>query len=221
MDDMDPVGMQTLVRELGMLEDGRTLADTLGPATWQQAVELADKLEIPLAMMATTKPWLAAMTVEVLIMSRLGFDAGQGVEMHLMQRAVQDRKEILGLETEREQLEMLNGLSADAQRDLLMQTLSDGSDLADTLDELIAAWRGGDVDYLQAALIDDMRDYRELYRKILVERNCSWVEQILPLLEDDQDYLVIVGALHLVGPDGVPSLLVRRGVQVEQVVETD
>ena len=221
MDDMDPIGMQALIREIGMLPDGRTLQDALGETVWRQASALADELEIPLAMMATTKPWLAAMTVEVMIMSRLGFQADQGVEMHLMARAVKDGKEVLGLETQRQQLEMLDGLSGDAQRELLLQTLQDGSELADTLDQLINAWREGDVEFLQAALLDDMRSYRELYEEILVERNRSWVDQILQLVDDEEDYLIIVGALHLIGPDGVPALLRRRGMPVEQVVETE
>jgi uncharacterized protein YbaP (TraB family) len=39
------------------------------------------------------------------------------------------------------------------------------------------------------------------------------------LLGDDQDYLVIVGALHLVGEDGVPALLEQRGFSVSQMHE--
>lgn len=219
MDDMDPLAMQSLVIELGMLGDGETLEDVLGTTTYRKAVQLAEELEVPLTMMGATKPWFAAMTVEVLIMSRLGFDPAQGVEMHLMNKARTDGKEILGLETERQQLEMLDGLSARAQRDMLMQTLEDGGKLADMLDELIAAWRSGDVDFMQRALLDDMRGYRELYKRILVDRNTDWVRQITPLLHEEDNYLIVVGSLHLVGPDGVPALLRQRGLDVEQVAD--
>ena len=43
---------------------------------------------------------------------------------------------------------------------------------------------------------------------MLIEaRNRRWVERILALLDDDEDYLVVVGALHLVGDYGLPCLL--------------
>ena len=40
--------------------------------------------------------------------------------------------------------------------------------------------------------------------------------RLLPmaLLDDDRDYLIVVGALHLVGPDGLPSMLSDRGLTV-------
>jgi uncharacterized protein YbaP (TraB family) len=47
-----------------------------------------------------------------------------------------------------------------------------------------------------------------------VRRNQRWAGQIEALLDDDRDYLVVVGALHLVGPDGLPNLLRDRGLTV-------
>ena len=139
MDDMDPLAMQGLVMELGMLPPGTSLEDALGPTHYQRAASMAAEIQVPITMMGTMKPWLAAMTVEVLIMSRLGFDPNQGVEMHLMRKAGTDGKEIRGFESERDQLEILDGLSSAAQRDMLLSTLEEGGKLADLLDDLIVA----------------------------------------------------------------------------------
>lgn len=38
--------------------------------------------------------------------------------------------------------------------------------------------------------------------------------RIEDLLDDDRDYLAVVGALHLVGPDGLPAMLRARGIPV-------
>ncbi len=36
-------------------------------------------------------------------------------------------------------------------------------------------------------------------------------------MDDDIDYLIVVGTLHLVGEDGVPGLLSQRGYKVTQL----
>jgi uncharacterized protein YbaP (TraB family) len=220
MDDMDPMQTQALVRELGMIADGKSLEDEIGSRAYAKAAALADELEIPLSMLAGSKPWLAAVMVETLILTRVGFDPMQGIEMHLMTRASRDGKEILGLETERQQLEMLNGLSLAAQRDMLLQTLEDGGHIEKLLDEIIDAWRQGDTRYMEQTLLSDMSGYDELYDTIVVDRNRDWVRQIDRLLDDSDDYLIVVGTMHLVGKDGVPQLLKKRGHQVTQMQQT-
>ncbi len=219
MDDMDPLQTAAIVMELGMIKDGGTLEDKLGRTHYAKAVGLADELEIPLAMMAGSKPWLAAVTVETMILTRVGFDPSYGIEMHLTTRAVKDNKTVIGLETTRQQIEMLDGLSPRAQREMLMQTLTDGGQVEALLDEIIDAWRKGDIDYMEETLLSDMEGYRELYETIVVDRNKNWVRQIDALLDDDDDYLIVVGTMHLVGKDGVPELLRKRGLQVRQVTD--
>ena len=85
------------------------------------------------------------------------------------------------------------------------------------MDDLIEAWRVGDTEYLETTILADFQQYPELHEKIVTERNRRWVERIDELLDDDEDYLVIVGALHLVGEEGVPELLTDRGVEIRQM----
>jgi len=53
----------------------------------------------------------------------------------------------------------------------------------------------------------------------VTKRNRRWVSQIVELLDDRDDYLVIVGALHLVGEAGVPKLLAKEGIKILQLSE--
>jgi uncharacterized protein YbaP (TraB family) len=62
-----------------------------------------------------------------------------------------------------------------------------------------------------------MQDLEELHETIVVNRNKNWVEKIQQLLNKKDDYLIIVGALHLVGEEGVPHLLSQRGHDVVQL----
>ena len=221
MDDLDPIAMQTLITQLGRLADGRTLADIMGPELYAEAQKAAAAMDIPLDLLAQTEPWLAAITIEQMALARIGFNPRFGIEMHVMSKATQDGKTIDGLETIDEQLGFLDGLSIESQRDLLMQTLSEGVNIESMMDSLITAWRHGDIAFFEDNVLVDMQAYPELYRAIVADRNERWVDRIDELLEHDDDYLVVVGALHLVGPDGVPTLLEERGEQVRQLQQSE
>ena len=219
MDDLDPLLMQSTINRLGMLDEGTSLQDVMGDELYAEAKARAAELELPLDMLERTEPWLAAITVEQLALARIGFNPSYGVEMHLLKKASSDGKEILGFESVEQQLAYLDGLSLDAQRDLLMQTLAESAAIQDLMDDLILAWRSGDIDYLERTLLEDVSGYPELYDTIVASRNRLWVDTIDALLEQREDYLVVVGALHLVGDDGVPQLLEQRGVRITQMHE--
>jgi uncharacterized protein len=50
-----------------------------------------------------------------------------------------------------------------------------------------------------------------LYDELLGARNRKWLPKIEALLDRDQDVLVVVGALHFVGNDGLLALLTKAG----------
>jgi len=65
-------------------------------------------------------------------------------------------------------------------------------------------------------LSESSEQYPELFRMLTTDRNRRWLPTVTGLLATRQDYLVIVGALHLVGQDGLVNLLRQAGYQVEQ-----
>ena len=91
--------------------------------------------------------------------------------------------------------------------------------MRELIDKIIDAWRYGDIAFLEAELLNSLRGHEELSDTLVTNRNRRWVSQISELLDDNEDYLVIVGALHLVGDIGVPRLLAEKGVQIQQLSE--
>ena len=220
MDDIDPVALQSLTSEYGLISGDSSLRELMGEARYQQAAAAAETLGVPLEMLARTEPWLAAISVEQLILTRVGFNPAYGIEMHMTTKAVLDKKPVTGLETVEEQLQFLDNLSLDAQVSLLMQTLEEGADLDTGMDDMVRAWREGDTAYLEDEMLVQLQSYPELYQAIVAKRNRRWLASIEELLDDQDDYLIVVGALHLVGDDGVPELLKKRGLRVRQMHET-
>jgi uncharacterized protein YbaP (TraB family) len=217
LDDLDPAATQQLVSQLGTIQGGKTLADLMGRQSYAEAERIASDIAIPLQMFATSEPWLVAITIEQLVLSRLGFDQNLGIESHLVARAGSDKKEVLGLEAFAQQLGFLDSLSMDSQRSLLLETLREATEIEPMMDGLIAAWRRGDLEFLESNMLSDMQDYPEIYQALVVARNRDWTGQIEALLDDSQDYLIVVGALHLVGDDSVPAMLRKKGKTVVQL----
>lgn len=220
MDDLDPVAAQTALTKYGVLHDEQTLQGLMGSELYAEAEAAAIAIDIPLDMLAKTDPWYAAMTIELMMLSRLGFNPNLGIETHMMSKAGADGKSIEGLETIEEQVLFLDRMSLPAQREMLLSTLAESTELGEVMDELIAAWRHGDTEYLVDNMLDELAQHEELSKTLVTDRNTRWVAQIEPLLNDNDDFLIIVGALHLIGPEGVPKQLSRRGYAVRQLSES-
>jgi uncharacterized protein YbaP (TraB family) len=216
MDDLDPMASQKIAMELGMLPEDETLESQLDAASYAKVVAYAREVGLDERLLNRFQPWFAAVTLTQLNLVKAGFDANSGVEMRLTARAATDHKEIRGLETLDEQLSMLAKLPAAQQREFLLYSVEDSARVRTEVDKLVAAWRKGDVKSLAALLSESFEKYPELYRPLTVERNRKWISQIEDLLDDKQDYLVVVGALHLVGTDSVVDLLQKKGYKVQQ-----
>ena len=219
MDDLDPAQTQQAFNAAGVMRDGTTLRDLMGDELYARAEAAAARIDVPLEMLAQSEPWLAAMTVELMMLYRIGFQPSLGVEMTMLHRATADGKPIEGLETVEEQLAFLDGLSLPAQREMLLRTLEESARIGEMVDELIEAWRHGDADTLAASLLDSLGTQAELREALVTGRNRRWAQEISGWLDDEQDYLVVVGALHLVGEDSVPALLAGQGIGIHQLSE--
>lgn len=216
MDDLDPLAAQKVALELGMLPPGETLASELGAQTYAKLSKKAQELGVEPAMLDRFRPWFAALTLVQLHLIKMGLDPDSGVEQRLTSRAVSDGKPIQGLETLEAQLGALAGLPAQQQKEFLVYSVEDSDRAAREIDSMLKAWRTGDVAALDKLLAEGMEKYPDVYRPLTVERNRKWIASIEKLLDDEDDYLVVVGTLHLVGKESVIELLEKKGHRVRQ-----
>ena len=182
---------------------------------YSQAAALVMEIGLEPDIFATFQPWFAAMAMQQAELAQQGFDSGSGVDEQFAERAASDHKPIIALETIEQQLGFFAHLSIDQQRRFLLYMLDDADDTLDSADAVVAAWRSGDVVRLER-LLRESSEYPELFRMLTTDRNRCWLPTVTGLLAARQDYLVIVGALHLVGQDGLVNLLRQAGYQVEQ-----
>lgn len=217
MDDLDPAASAGTIAALARDPRGRQLPELLGPAVWTSALEQGRKIGMDLTTLAPFEPWYAAIVITQLRLAELGFDASSGVESHIVASAAESGKEIRGLETLEGQLKTLDALSPGAQRTFLQLTLEEAASIGDEVDDMVAAWKAGDTPALEREMLDSVREQPEVYRSLILKRNEAFSQAIAGLANDSQDYLVVVGTLHLVGEDSVLNMLAKRGLKSRPV----
>ena len=214
--DTDPLALATAMQSQALLPEGQTLRSVLG-SDYAAMNAQARQSGIDLASLDPFAPWLVAMAVLDQEMARRGYLPEHGVEQTLARRAARQGKPIEGLETAAEQFAMLASMPLPTQKRFLQMTLDESAELDQELADMLAAWRTGNTAALAAMLEEESQTFPDLYRRLTIERNRAWVQQIDRMLDSRDDYLVVVGAMHLVGPESVVDLLRRRGHRVTQL----
>jgi uncharacterized protein YbaP (TraB family) len=151
-----------------------------------------------------------------------GFKPEQGVDQHFMGQAQASniKKPSIGLEQAHQQIGLFDGMSMKTQVELLQESLQPAVTQKDELNKLHELWKVGDVPGMEKIVVHKMRqEYPELYKRINVERNNAWLPKLQNLLDknSEQDVLVVVGALHLIGPDGLVRKLQAKGYKLERL----
>jgi len=216
MDELDLGQVQAEMLASAMLADGKTLPEVMGSARYARAAGLANAVGFELSTFDLFAPWFAAEAISQAQLAQLGFDPQSGIEMYFMGRARSDGKPVSGLETVHDQITVFQSLSMDAQADYLIASLEQAHDLPKDVNDMVRAWQHGDARWFEAEMKNDIGRDPALYQSLLVARNRKWISRIESLLNDDQNYLVIIGTGHLVGQGSVLDLLKKDGVAATQ-----
>lgn len=216
LDEMnDPTAMLSLIGK-AMFSDGRTLEDSVSPATFAEVRRRADQAGLPLLALQRMKPWMAAVALTTPALRAAGFDTELGLDKHFFERAKKAGLERRALETVRYQLDRFDELSPALQEALLTSTMADLDTQTANVRVIAQAWASGDTATIERLMLSSVVDSAVLYQRLLVERNHNWIAHIDTCLQQKAGCFVVVGAAHLVGPDGLPTLLAKKGYAVEQ-----
>jgi uncharacterized protein YbaP (TraB family) len=214
---LDPLAVGSWMAEHGALPAGVSLRSVLGEERYRRVTAAAVGLGLATELLDGQAPWVIGIELAELEYLHLGFDPQQGVEQQLVQHAQGDGKPTAGLETIDEELGALEALSREDQLRMLDQTITELQDSPAQLQEVLSAWRRGDAAKLAALLSREYRSFPALYRPLVSARNERWLPQIEQLLRGQQNCLVVVGALHLVGDGGLLELLRKNGFTAQQL----
>lgn len=210
--DMDAANMLASVAGM-LLDDGREITDLLEPSLYQRTVRAAAKMGLPEVALRHYKPWALA-----ILLSLPPTETGRFLDLVLYQRARALNKEVAGLETISEQMDLFDTLSEDEQINLLRDALNNLDQLPTIFQALLDRYLKQDLQGLveinQQLLDSSASELADRFQvKVVDERNYRMVERLVAPLAQGGAF-VAVGALHLPGEQGMLRMLERRGYRI-------
>lgn len=195
--------------------------DVLNETQRQHLIKIANELDLPEPQLLNLPPWNTALTIQLALINKLGYAAGEGVDMRMINLAEKNNLPILSLESVQFQVDLITG-QPDEGKELLLSSINE-YDAGEALVEcLIESWKSGDGSMLEEASLLDQAT-QEFNEAFLYARNRDWARKldtgsILP--HNRGRYTVVVGGLHLVGKHNLIDLLAERGFKIKPLGQT-
>jgi uncharacterized protein len=209
--------LQELAKE-ALLPPGVTLDQLVGSEAWRNVVALVP--QIPEESLRRLQPWVV---LSVVYFGSNPTSAG-GASDTFLDSEIATLAEALGttvafLETPDEQCALIReALTVD---DLV--ELAENPSLAKVQatvgsDFMTDLYLRGDAEALASAMLSSSSPSEaRLIKKMLMDRTERWAPDVDRMIREQAGVLIAVGAGHVVGPEGLVSLLERRGYRVERV----
>lgn len=212
--------MQRPAAQQAMLSAARRrspLKTRIGAVLYQRVVARARGLGMPMRVCRDYAAWFCAVNLDVDVFRKAGFSNRYGVDAQLYAAARRDGKTIHGLEPVARQLALFTAMDATLSRDMLRAALDKSGDRLSQPRALYQAWR---TDRLARFVTLDRQlrtRYPRLYRRLISDRNRAWMPQLKQLLDGARSRMIVVGAAHLVGPQGLVERLRKHGFHLVRV----
>ena len=207
--------MVGIVATKGLFTNGQTLETVLTPSAYAKLTQRMAATGLPIEMVRMMRPWMVELTLSGVELQKAGFDPELGIDVHYRRKAGDNGMALSMLETAAEQIDYLAGLPLDVQIAQLQQTLDEGDAELTEVREIAAAWRAGDAPAIEQLLLKGMKDSPAYYQSLVVNRNRRWMPKIESCLATGNCF-VVVGAAHMVGTDGLVTMLKQKGYKVSQ-----
>lgn len=213
----DPAGSgeaRLLARQHGTMAAGENLSALLTPEGRRRLDRICGRLGLPSSAFDDLKPWLADISLSLAVLGSQGVTIASGVEQSLSTAVPGVPRRYF--ESPGEQILMFAQTPVADQLASLEDTLRQLDEDPEMFDRLVRAWLKGDQGQIRDLGVEPLKAISPtLYSRILIERNRRWAKEIERRLAGSGRTVIVVGAAHLTGPDGVPALLRARGIEVE------
>lgn len=217
LDELSSPNFISYVLSKGVYPAGQTIQSSLSASTYQKLQSFSVSHSRTSNYFDPYRPWFASATVVGFLAQDAGLQDTLGVDRHYFDAAKAAGKTRLYLETPSFQIDMLAGVPEAEYVSALGSAIDAG---AQPVIALVNAWKAGDLVALNQLTEASRLSSPELYRRVFLNRNTNFVAQIESFLRQSKTTLVIAGAGHFVGTNGVVNLLRNRRKIVLQLPGT-
>lgn len=199
-----------------LYQDGSTLDQHLSSDTWSLLSSYCTKKGLPMDAVKSFKPAMVMMTLTTLELQQLDVTT-QGVDAIFSQRATADKKSIHALETIDQQIGFITKMGQGNADNFVSQMLKEIDQTKQEFLKMLDAWKTGDENALFELMVAMKAEDPQLHRELLLDRNATWLPLIDGYGATPETEFVLVGAAHLVGPNGILESLKKLNYTVTQL----
>jgi uncharacterized protein YbaP (TraB family) len=221
------IGDFQLMEEGSRLPQGTTLAQVLPSELYKQLDGHLRSRGFPIEAFEHLNVWAIAVSLELLdsISSRL---TRQAMDLFIYKQAKRKNKEVGGIETIKEQMDVFGSLTREEQVRMLQETLDaiQKAGAESPSEKLIQLYLKGDEEMLLQTLDQEMKKddplSKKIYQNLILDRNQRMADRVIAKLNENPDktYFFAFGAAHMLGEDGLVKLLSKKGFRLERIIPT-
>lgn len=176
-----------------------------------------------LAMIQKLRPAALTNQLTVVMMAKQlgGFNMQEQLDSYFQKEARAKGKNVLAFETMNQQLDILfSGTPIRRQAELLLCLIDNIKEMSQQALQLTAYYNHQKLDAMYQ--LSQKKDgthcdsYQSEEDALIKNRNKNWMKTIPSMIKENSSFIV-VGALHLAGPDGLIALLKKAGYTVTPV----
>ena len=212
----DPLSGGVGLLAKGMYQDGRTFSSAVSRDTAAMVERKLQNTPLALELIQPMKPWMVMLMLEALGSQAAGLDPSLGLDKHFYDLAGPKGKQVIGLETAESQMDRFDKMPERMQEQMLRSELAEMDTEQSSLRAILTAWQSGDAAAIEKMLLGSFSGNPSAYDSLITQRNRNWMPQLETCLKRSSPCFVVVGAAHIVGPQGLLAMLQQRGYRVEQ-----
>ncbi len=188
----------------------------LDEKTAERLRKILDAQNYPSKRFSILKPWLAAHEITIIASRTGGAETKFGIDLYFLSKA-KGKKQIVGLESYEFQQQLFYRQPEDEQVRYLIAALDRLEKYPNYMAEIMTLWLIGDEMPLAHFLSEVDSEPAVMMRQIYEGRNPKMAEAVEKCLKTGERCFMVVGAAHVVGKEGVVSILKNKGYQTQQV----
>lgn len=218
-----------------LYENGTKIKDELGEELYTKMVEVLREKKLYSGIYDVYKPAFFESLLETTIIKDSGLDSSAGVDMHFLNLAKENQKDILEIETADFQFDLLLNNPIELDKLMILSMVYCYDENVSYMKELYENWKKGDTSliekenyvYGEIDLPDEINEQdfeaqvkelmEEYNKKMITDRNYGMADALEQYNTEDKNVFCVVGLAHVVGAEGLVKLMEQKGYTVEKI----
>lgn len=205
--------------QAAQLPRGVTLRDRVDPRTYAYVLRVLSKVHgatDPEKKIEHLRPWALGVMLNSPKADPALLPHRAGIEGYLYPRGLRAKKKMEGLVPFKDHIAVFGGMSDTDNEIFLLHAFVHLDTGTTEFANTAAAWKKGDSDAIDRMFRQEYADAPSIRQRIIVDRNNLWMPKVEGYLHSGRTWMVVAGAAHMSGSDGLPAMLRARGYQMEQ-----